>query len=102
MTGNLSEAGSSFKIAHPLDPENEYLSHSTVSSPDMMNIYNGSVVTDATGTAVVSMPKYFETLNRDFRYQLTVVGGEFAQAIVGSEIVGNAFTIKTDKPNVAV
>jgi hypothetical protein len=67
-----------------------------------MNIYNGSVVTDASGTATVTMPPYFESLNRDFRYQLTVVGGDFAQAIVGSEIAGGAFTIRTDKPNVSV
>ena len=68
----------------------------------MMNIYNGNVVTNAMGTAVITMPKYFEALNRDFRYQLTVVGGEFAQAIVGSEMAGNAFSIRTDRPNVAV
>jgi hypothetical protein len=45
---------------------------------------------------VVELPAYFEALNRDFRYQLTVIG-EFAQAIVGSEI-GNRFVIRTDKP----
>jgi hypothetical protein len=47
------------------------------------------------------LPNYFEALNRDFRYQLTVIG-QFAQAIVSSEIGQNAFTIKTDKPNVRV
>lgn len=67
----------------------------------MMNVYNGNTVTDAHGTAIVQLPDWFEVLNRDFRYQLTVIG-QFAQAIVASEIAGNQFTIRTDKPNVKV
>ena len=98
---NLTKGGGSFKIDHPLDPANKYLYHSFVESPDMMNIYNGNVVTDDTGVAAVSLPDWFEALNRDFRYQLTVIG-QFAQAIVASEISNNQFTIRTDKPNVKV
>jgi hypothetical protein len=101
VTGNLSKGGGSFKIDHPLDPENKYLYHSFVESPEMMNIYNGTVVTDANGEAVVAMPEYFEALNRDFRYQLTVIG-TFAQAIVADEIKGNRFAVKTSVPNVKV
>ena len=67
----------------------------------MMNVYNGNIVTDAKGDAVVTLPDYFEALNRDFRYQLTVIG-TFAQAIVAEEIKSNQFRIKTDKPNVKV
>jgi hypothetical protein len=99
--GYLSKASGSFKIDHPLDPANKYLLHSFVESPDMMNVYNGNVVTDAHGMAIVTLPDWFEALNRDFRYQLTVIG-QFAQAIVASEITGNQFTIRTDKPNVKV
>jgi hypothetical protein len=102
VSGTLSKAGGSFKIDHPLDPENKYLSHSFVESPDMMNIYNGNVVTDASGTAIVTMPDYFDALNRDFRYQLTVVGEQFAQARVASKMVNRSFIIKTDKPNVEI
>ena len=101
VTGNLSKGGGSFKIDHPLDPENKYLSHSFVESPDMMNVYNGNVKTDKRGIAVVTLPDYFEALNRDFRYQLTVVG-QFAQAIVWRKIQNNHFVIKTDKPRVEV
>ncbi|MDQ5825682.1 MAG: hypothetical protein M3441_15930 [Chloroflexota bacterium] len=89
------------KVDHPTDPANSYLQHATVASPDMMNIYNGNVTTDANGEATVTMPEYFEALNGDFRYQLTPIG-QFAQAIVGSKIKDNKFTIKTDKPNVEV
>lgn len=91
----------SFKIDHPLDPENKYLVHSSVESNDMMNLYNGNVTTDASGQAKVKLPSYFTALNKDFKYQLTCIG-TFAQAIIGEEISGNSFTIKTDKPNVKV
>jgi hypothetical protein len=101
ITGTLSKAGGSFKIDHPQDPANKYLIHSFVESPDMMNIYNGNVVTDEQGLAVVQLPDYFEIENVDYRYQLTVIG-EFAQAIVKEKIANNQFVIMTDKPNVEV
>ena len=101
VLGTLSKSGGSFKIDHPLDPENKYLSHSFVESPDMKNIYDGNITTDHNGIAVVELPDYFETLNRDFRYQLTVVG-QFAQAIVAEEVKENRFTIKTNAPGVKV
>jgi len=101
VDGNLSKSGGSFKIDHPLDPTNKYLYHSFVESPDMKNIYDGNVTTNANGEALVTLPQWFETLNRDFRYQLTAIG-QFAQVIVASEISNHQFIIKTDKPNVKV
>ena len=101
VTGTLSKGGGSFKIDHPLDPTNKYLYHSFVESPDMMNIYNGNIITDGTGYATITMPNWFEALNQDFRYQLTVIG-DFAQAIISQEIQNNQFIIRTDKPNVKV
>jgi len=101
VTGTLSKGGGSFKIDHPLDPANKYLYHSFVESPDMMNIYNGNVTTDASGYATISLPEWFEALNKDFRYQLTVIG-DFAQAIIADEVRGNQFAIRTDKPNIKV
>jgi hypothetical protein len=101
IVGNLSKSGGSFKIDHPLDPANKYLYHSFVESPDMKNIYDGNIVTDGGGHATVTLPDWFEALNSDFRYQLTVIG-QFAHAIVASEVNHNAFVIRTDKPNVKV
>jgi hypothetical protein len=101
VKGNVSKGGGSFKIDHPLDPANKYLSHSFVESPDMMNVYNGNITTDRHGLATVILPEYFEALNGDFRYQLTVIG-QFAQAIVKQEIENHQFTIKTNKPLVKV
>jgi hypothetical protein len=101
IPGTLTKAAGSFKIDDPIDPANKTLSHSFVESPDMMNVYNGNIITDERGEAVVTMPKWFEALNRDFRYQLTVIG-QFAQAIIAAEMKDNRFAIKTDKPNVKV
>ena len=101
VTGNLSKGGGSFKIDHPLDPANKYLYHSFVESPDMMNIYNGNIVTDGSGKATVTLPAYFEALNMEFRYQLTVIGS-FSQAIISKEVAGNKFEIATNQPNVKV
>ncbi len=99
--GSLSKGSGSFKIDHPLDPANKYLYHSFVESPDMMNVYNGNVVTNKRGVAIVVLPDYFEALNRDFRYQLTVIG-QFAQAMVAKEISNGRFMIRTSKPGVKV
>jgi hypothetical protein len=101
VSGTLSKGAGAFRIDHPLDPENKYLLHSFVESPDMMNVYNGNITTDANGDAVVTLPDWFESLNKDFRYQLTVIG-QFAQAIVAEEIKANQFRIRTDKPAVKV
>ncbi|WP_368496871.1 hypothetical protein [Herbiconiux sp. A18JL235] len=101
VNGTLSKSAGSFKIDHPLDPQNKWLSHSFVESPDMMNIYNGNVTTDAKGLATVTLPAYFEALNRDFRYQLTVIG-TFAQAIVSRKVAKGSFDIATDKPGIEV
>lgn len=103
ITGSLSKASGTFKIDHPSDPANKYLVHSFVESPDMMNVYNGNIVTNVSGEAVVSLPNYFGTLNKDFRYQLTPIG-VFSQAIILEEINENtnSFKIKTDQPNVKV
>jgi hypothetical protein len=101
ITGSLSKGSGTFKIDHPQDPENKFLYHSFVESPDMMNVYNGNITTETNGEAVVTLPEYFESLNKDFRYQLTVIG-DFAQAIVYKKIANNKFVIKTDKPNIEV
>ena len=100
--GSLSVQGTkSFKIDDPLDPDHKFLYHASVESSEMMNMYTGNVITDVHGDAVVELPAWFQALNRDFRYQLTVIG-QFAQAIVAQEIGNNRFTIKTDKANVKV
>src|SRR5262245_20166630 len=101
VAGLLTKAASTFKIDHPLDPENKYLSHSVVESPDMMNIYNGIVTLDRKGAAEVILPDWFEALNREFRYQLTPIGG-FAPVYVASKVNGNRFKIAGGRPGMEV
>jgi hypothetical protein len=99
VSGILSKAGGSFKIDHPLDPANQYLSHSFVESPDMMNIYNGNVILGEDGTAWVELPDWFEALNggaehrSEFRYQLTAVGAPAPNLYIAQRMVGNRFQI---------
>jgi hypothetical protein len=101
VSGALSASTKDFKIDHPLDPANKYLVHASVESSEMKNIYDGNVTTDGQGHATVQLPEWFEALNTDFRYQLTVIG-QFAQAIIGRKIENNQFEIRTSAPNVEV
>lgn len=104
VTGNLSKGGGTFKIDHPQDPENKFLIHSFVESPDMMNVYNGNIVSDANGVAVITLPAYFEAENKDFKYQLTVLdnSNDFVMVKVSKKISNNTFEIRTSKGNVEV
>jgi hypothetical protein len=101
-TGTLSKAGGSFKIDHPLDPANQYLSHSFVESPDMKNIYDGVALLDARGAATVTLPDWFGALNRDFRYQLTPVGAAMPNLHVAQKIQDNTFRIAGGEPGLEV
>ncbi len=103
VTGTLTKGAGAFEIDHPLDPENYYLRHSFVESPDMKNIYDGVVTTDDSGEATVTLPDYFGALNRDFRYQLTTIGS-FSPVMVSEEIPdgGREFSIESEDANVKV
>lgn len=98
VTGTLTKSGGSFKIDHPLDPANKYLSHSFVESPDMMNIYNGVVQLDVSGQAIIGLPEWFEALNVNFRYQLTAIGAPAPNLHIAREVANNQFAIAGGGP----
>jgi hypothetical protein len=75
ILGTLRKSGGGFIIDHPLDPANKYLHHSFVESPERKNVYDGIAVLDDKGEALVELPEWCGALNRDFRYQLTCLGG---------------------------
>ncbi|MGD8968540.1 MAG: hypothetical protein PVI07_13605 [Anaerolineae bacterium] len=102
VAGFLTKAGGGFKIDHPLDPENKYLHHSFVESPDMMNVYNGNVTLDASGEAWVELPAWFEALNQDFRYQLTPIGAPGPNLYIAEEVKDSAFAIAGGEPGMRV
>jgi hypothetical protein len=101
IAGTLTKTAGSFRIDHPLDPNNKYLLHSFVESPDMKNIYDGVVEIGENGEAEVLLPDWFEALNESFRYQLTCIGG-YAPVYVAREISANRFTIGGGKPGMKV
>jgi hypothetical protein len=90
--GFITGAAPQSRIDHPLDPTGKYLSHTSIESSEMLNLYTGNAVLDADGSAAVSLPDWFTALNDDFRYQLTPIGG-FAQLYIAEEITGNQFRI---------
>ena len=103
VTNNVSKVGScNFKIDHPLDPENRYLYHASVESPDMKNIYDAVATLDPNGEAVVKLPAWFEPLNQDFRYQLTPIGAPAPNLHVAEGVAGNCFKIAGGSPGMKV
>ncbi len=102
VSGNLTKGSGSFKIDHPTEPENKYLYHSFVESPDMMNVYNGNVILNDKGEACIQLPEWFESLNRDFRYQLTAVGAPGPNLFIAEKISSNKFKIGGGNPGMEV
>ena len=86
IRGPLYKPGGWFRIDHPLDPANKYLSHSFVESPDMKNVYDGMVTLDNKGEAEIDLPDWFGALNKDYRYQLTAIGAPGPKFYVAKEI----------------
>jgi hypothetical protein len=102
ITGTLTKSGGGFKVDHPFDPANKYLSHSFVESPDMKNVYDGEVVLNDRGEAEVLLPGWFEALNKAFRYQLTAIGTSGPDLYIAEEISNQRFKIAGGKPHMKV
>lgn len=106
VVGTLTATTKLFTIDHPLDPANAVLRHSTIESAEHMNLYRGKVVTDAKGYATVTVPAWFEALNKDVQHQLTVVdegdSDSWVMAKVVRKLKNGSFTIRTSGPNVEV
>ena len=101
VTGNFYAGAKFFRIDDPLDPANKTLIHSCVESSEMKNMYDGTVVMDAGGEAWVELPAWFESLNENFRYQLTCIG-EPALVYIKQKISGNRFLIAGGKAGLEV
>jgi hypothetical protein len=99
ISGNLNVSGNkNFRIDHPLDPANKYLFHAAIESSEVLNLYSGNVVLDASGEAVIPLPEWFEVINKDFRYQLTAIGAPGRDLYVAEEVSGGRFKIAGGKP----
>jgi hypothetical protein len=101
--GDLVALGNkTFMIDHPSDPENKFLRHAALESNEALNVYRGNVICDADGNATVQLPDYFESINKEFSYNLTPVGGSAPELHVSSEITNNKFIISGAKPGMKI
>jgi hypothetical protein len=98
VSGTLHKPGGGFRIDHPRDPSNQYLTHSFVESDEMKNVYDGVVDLDSAGRAVVQLPMWLDSINEDFRYQLTAIGSPAPNLHIEEEIADNRFTIAGGEP----
>lgn len=106
----LGDSGASglktFRIDDPTAPTERYIQHYSSESPMPQNFYCGNVKTDAKGYAWVELPAYFESINANVKYLLTVVDDAdldgFVMAKVSKKVQGNRFQIRTSAPNVEV
>ena len=101
-SGRFAATGTkSFQIDHPLDPANKYLNHYCSEGAEPLNAYSGNIILDDRGEAWVELPDYFEFINKDFRYQLTCIGG-FSPVYISQEISHNRFKIAGGQPGMKV
>ena len=102
VLGTVFQSKSATIIDHPSDPTNKFLTHVSVESDQMMNIYNGVIFLNNDGTAIVTMPDWFESLNTEFRYQLTAIGAPGPNLHISKKINGNTFEISGGSSNMEV
>ncbi|MFK7884849.1 MAG: hypothetical protein AB8F26_11775 [Phycisphaerales bacterium] len=101
--GRIGATGTkSFAIDHPLNPEEWVLLHYSSEAPEPLNTYSGTVVLDATGSAVVTLPDYYASINTDERYQLTPIGAPAPNLYIASKVDGNVFAIAGGPPGIEV
>ncbi len=98
VLGTLTKSGGGFEIDHPLDPASKLLTHSFVESSDRKNVYDGLAKLDAKGEATIKLPAWFEAVNRDYRYQLTAVGGPAPNLHIARKMKAGQFRIAGGKP----
>jgi hypothetical protein len=100
---NLQVSGTkNFRIDHPLDPANKYLTHAAIESSEVLNMYTGNVRLDAQGQATVRFPNWFSAINIDFRYQLTAVGAPGPNLYIAKKMENGAFRIAGGTPGMEV
>lgn len=97
--GRFGASGTkSFRIDHPLDPENKYLNHYCTEAPQPLNVYSGAIHLDENGQIWVKLPSYFEQVNSDPRILLTAAGSPMPNLHASAEIVGGRFQIAGGAP----
>ena len=65
-------------------------------------MYDGTISLNSLGKAVIRLPKWFEALNKDFRYLLTAIGAPAPNLHVSHEIRNGQFGIAGGNPRMKV
>ncbi len=102
VTGTIFKGSSNFRIDHPLDPANKYLTHAAVESDAMKNFYDGMVKLNGKGQAEVRLPRWFSSVNRELRYQLTSIGAAAPDLHIASALRDGKFRIAGGRPGLRV
>ena len=80
-------------------PKNQNRTFHLLQKADILTCYEQL---NARGEVWVTMPDYFEALNRDFQYVLTAIGRPQPYLYIAREMSGNRFKIAGGKPNAEV
>jgi hypothetical protein len=98
IDGMLFKSASLFSIDHPLQPKTKVLNHACVEAAEYKTFYDGTVLLGAGGKAVVKLPRWFDALNHELRYQLTALGGPAPDLHVAREFEDGSFAIAGGRP----
>lgn len=98
VIGQLIKSGGGFRIDHPLNPARQFITHSFVESSERKNLYDGIVKVNARGEATVKLPKWFESINGSFSYQLTSIGTPAPNLHVATKVTKGQFKIAGGTP----
>lgn len=98
--GDFGATGTkTFLIDYPEDPENKMLKHFSIESNEVLNMYRGTANFDANGRAIISLPDYYDSINKNPSYQLTPIGAAMPNLYVEAEISNGQFVIAGGVPN---
>ena len=97
VQGVFTATTKTFKIDHPLDPENKFLYHNSIESPEMRTVYYGRATT-FNGVVSIDLPEWWTALNgadkTEYNYLLTPIG-KWAKLFISKEIENNQFEVSS-------
>ena len=98
VDGIIFKSASLFSIDHPLDPKRKVLNHACVEAPEYKTFYDGIATLDRRGQATVKLPRWFDALNHELRYQLTAIGAPAPELHLAREASQGSFEIAGGRP----
>ena len=98
-TGDFGGTGAKyFVIDDPRDPENKILKHACIESNEILNLYRGTDTFSSNGRVAVTLPDYYDAINKNASYQLTPIGAAMPNLYIEKEIQNATFIIAGGEP----